>query len=63
MNHSIFFDIQIKNSFTSIEELLNTHRTQGTRSNLSIFDAALLMDLKAQGTVEVDPNVLRVSLN
>jgi len=62
MNNSTFFEYKIQNTIASIDERLKLHRMRGTKSNLSIFEAAHLMDLKVSGNFEVDPNVLRISL-
>lgn len=45
MNNSIFFDFKPQNKVQSAKEKLHIHRTKGKQSNISIFEAAQLMDM------------------
>lgn len=50
MNNSIFFDFKPQNKVQSAKEKLHLHRTRGKQSNISIFEAAQLMDLVVFGS-------------
>ncbi len=64
MNNSIFFDFKPQNKVQSAKERLQLHRLRGKQSNMSIFEAAQLMDMVVFGNCDKnDEMVFTVSLN
>ena len=64
MNNSLFFDFKPQNKVQSAKEKLNIHRAKGRQSNISIFEAARLMDMVVFGNNEnSDEMQFTLSLN
>jgi hypothetical protein len=64
MNNSNFFDFKPQNKVQSAKEKLNNHRTKGRQSNISIFEAAQLMDLVVFGKSDSNDTMqFSISLN
>lgn len=64
MNNSIFFDFKPQNKVQSAKEKLQMHRARGKQTNISIFEAAQLMDMVVFGNSENNVEmVFTLSLN
>jgi hypothetical protein len=64
MNSAIFFDFKPQNKVQSAKEKLHIHRTKGRQSNISIFEAARLMDMVVFGNSENSEEIqFTLSLN
>lgn len=64
MNNSIFFDFKPQNKIQTAKEKLHIHRARGKQSNLSIFEAAQLMDMIVFGNNDnSDEMIFTLSLN
>jgi hypothetical protein len=64
MNNSMFFDFKPQNKQQIAKEKLQIHRIKGKQSNISIFEAAKLMDVLVFGKQDDSEDMIfTLSLN